>query len=200
MRPVLAVALAIVGVVPAYGRDGTSLRVTMIGDSVADEISYVGPARALLGRGLRLDLELAACRRLVEPSCTVAGVQPPTALELIHAQGRSLGSTVVVAVGYNDDELLYRRDVERVLGALRRAGVRHGLWLTLRAVRHPYVTMNATLRQLAAGDPRLTLLDWNRYSRRHPSWFDADGLHLKPAGAMAMARLVRVALGRRNGT
>ena len=117
MRSVLAVALAIVGLAPAYGRDATPLRVTVIGDSVADEISYVSPARALLGRGLRLDLELAACRRLVEPSCTVAGVQPATALELIHAQGRKLGSVVVVAVGYNDDELVYRRDVERVLGA-----------------------------------------------------------------------------------
>jgi hypothetical protein len=200
MRPVLAVALAVVGLAPAYGRDATPARVTMIGDSVADEISYVGSARALLGRGLRLDLELAACRRLVEPSCTVARVQPPTALELIHAQGRALGSTVVVAVGYNDYELPYHRDVERVLGALRRAGVRHVLWLTLRAARHPYVTMNATLRQLAAGDSRLTLLDWNRHSRSHPSWFGADGLHLTPAGAMGMARLVRVALGRLNAT
>src|SRR5215813_12420594 len=54
------------------------LHVTMIGDSVADEIAYVDSAQHLLERGVHLELELAACRRLVEPSCTVAGVQPTT--------------------------------------------------------------------------------------------------------------------------
>src|ERR1043165_6156498 len=54
--------------------------VTVIGDSVADEISSVSSAQLVHRRGVRLHLQLAACRRLVEPSCTVAGVQPPTAL------------------------------------------------------------------------------------------------------------------------
>jgi hypothetical protein len=165
-------------------------RVTVIGDSVADEISYVGSARVLLGRGVRLRLELAACRRLVEPSCTVAGVQPTTTLDLIHDLGRALGPVVVVSVGYNDDQLLYAHDVKAILAALDEAGVHRVFWLTLRAERHPYLAMNGTLRSIAARDPHLTVVDWNRYSRSHPTWFDSDGLHLTPSGAIGMARLL----------
>jgi len=173
-------------------------RVTVIGDSVADEISYLGSAQAALGHGVQLNLQLAACRRLVEASCTVAGVQPPTVLELVTSLGRSLGPDVVIAVGYNDYELLYPSDVLQVLKALRRAGVRHVLWLTLRAARHDYVDMNQTLREFASTDAQLTLVDWNAYSRSHPAWFDSDGVHLTPAGAQAMATLVHrrlVAMG-----
>jgi hypothetical protein len=173
-------------------------RVTMIGDSVADEISYLSSAQAALGRGIQLNLELAACRRLVEASCTVAGVQPPTVLELVTSLGHSLGPDVVIAVGYNDYELLYPGDVLQVLKALRRAGVQHVLWLTLRAARHDYVDMNQTLREIASTDAQLTLVDWNAYSRSHPGWFDSDGVHLSPAGGDAMAALVHerlVAMG-----
>ncbi len=169
-------------------------RVTMIGDSVADEISYLGSAQTTLSRGVQLNLQLAACRRLVEASCTVAGVQPTTTLELVSSLGRSLGPDVVVAVGYNDYELVFPNDVLQVLKALRRAGVQHVLWLTLRATRHDYVDMNETLRAIASTDPRLTLVDWNLYSRSHPDWFDSDGLHLTPEGGQAMATLVHTRL------
>src|SRR5581483_7315053 len=151
-------------------------RVTMIGDSVADEISYLGSAQAALG----------------------PGVQPTTTLQLVSSLGRSLGPDVVVAVGYNDYELLYPGDVLQVLKALRRAGVQHVLWLTLRASRHDYVDMNRALREIASADPQLTVVDWNAYSRSHPDWFDSDGVHLTPAGGEAMATLVHerlVAMG-----
>ena len=173
-------------------------RVTMIGDSVADEISYLRSAQTALARGVQLNLQLAACRRLVEASCTVGGVQPTTVLELVSSLGHSLGPDVVVAVGYNDYELIYPNDVLQVLKALRRAGVQHVLWLTLRAERHTYVDMNATLREIASTDSHVTLVDWNAYSRSHPDWFDSDGLHLTPAGGEAMATLVHkrlVAMG-----
>jgi hypothetical protein len=173
-------------------------RVTVIGDSVAAEISYERKAQYLLARGVRLNLQLAACRRLVQTSCTVAGVQPPTVIEVVISLGRSIGRDVVVAVGYNDYGLLYPSDVLHVLNALHRAGVQHVLWLTLRAARHSYVAMNATLREIATTDPELTLVDWNRYSRSHPNWFDSDGIHVTAAGGKAMATLVHrrlVALG-----
>ncbi|MGZ4387291.1 MAG: GDSL-type esterase/lipase family protein [Gaiellaceae bacterium] len=165
-------------------------RVTFIGDSVADAVSYVTPAQALLARGVRLQLELAECRRLVEASCSVGGVQPETALDLIEALGRKLGPVVVIAVGYNDYERLYPHDMQQVLSALHAAGVEHVLWLTLRAVHASYVPMNADIRALARTSSCLTVVDWNRYSRSHPSWFASDGLHLSPAGAAAMARLL----------
>ena len=128
-------------------------RVTLIGDSVADAVSYVTPAQTLLARGVHLQLELAECRRLVEASCSVAGVQPETALTVIESLGRSLGPVVVIAVGYNDYERLYPRDMQQVLAALHAAGVQHVLWLTLRAVHASYVPMNDDIRALARTDP-----------------------------------------------
>jgi hypothetical protein len=168
--------------------------VTLIGDSVADEIAYLSSARALLAQGVRLRLEVAACRRLVAASCTVAGYRPPTALELVQAEGRALGQVAVVAVGYNDYEERFPGDVREVLAALRRAGVRQVLWLTLRANHHDYLAMNETLRALAAGRRDLTVVDWNVHSRSHPGWFKADGLHLTHAGALAMAEFLHRAL------
>ena len=34
------------------------------------------------------------------------------------------------------------------------------------------------------------MIDWNLYSRSHPEWFQADGLHPLYGGAVAMATLV----------
>ena len=53
---------------------------------------------------------------------------------------------------------------------------------------------DAVLERIAAERPDVTLVDWNRYSRSHPGWFDADGLHLDAAGATAMATLVHKTL------
>jgi hypothetical protein len=164
--------------------------VTLIGDSVADEIAYLASARALVARGVRLKLDVAPCRRLAAESCTVAGYRPQTALELVRSRGRALGQVAVVAVGYNDYENSFVRDAKQVLAALHRTGVQQVLWLTLRANHHPYLTMNDALRTLATTTPWLTVVDWNRYSRSHPDWFKDDGLHLTPAGATAMARLL----------
>jgi hypothetical protein len=172
----------------------TPPHVTFIGDSVPDAISYVASAQALLGRGVHIDLQLAACRRLVEPSCSVAGVTPPTALDVIEAMGHRLGPVVVIGVGYNDWQLVYPRDTQLVLAALREAGVRHVLWLTLREARHSYIPMDADIRQLARSNPDVRIVDWNRYSRSHPAWFGPDGLHLSAAGATAMATLLHKTL------
>lgn len=168
--------------------------VTLIGDSVADEIAYLASARALVGQGVRLRLEVAPCRRLTAESCTVAGYRPQTALELVRTRGRTLGQVAIVAVGYNDYEHTFARDAGTVLAALRRAGVQQVLWLTLRANHHAYLPMNDALRELATTTPWLTVVDWNRYSRSHPDWFKADGLHLTHAGATAMATLLHRAL------
>lgn len=168
--------------------------VTLIGDSVADEIAYLASARALVGQGVRLRLEVAPCRRLIAESCTVAGYRPQTALELVRARGRALGQVAMMAVGYNDYEHTFGRDAGTVLAALHRAGVQHVLWLTLRANHHAYLPMNDALRELATTTPWLTVVDWNRYSRSHPDWFKEDGLHLTHAGATAMATLLHRAL------
>ena len=101
---------------------------------------------------------------------------------------------MIVAVGYNDPEDAYAAEIHDVLAALHQQGVEHILWLTLRAARHPYVTMNDDIRAAAAADPSVKVVDWNVFSRSHPVWFQADGIHLAGDGAQAMALLMHRAL------
>lgn len=161
--------------------------VTFIGDSVASAIQDVPPARARLAQGVDLDLEVEPCRRLEQESCPP---RPPTVMELINQLGSRLGPVVVLAVGYNDPEDLYASELDDVLDGFAAAKVKQVFLLTLRAVRHPYLTMNDAIRAEAAKRGDVSLIDWNMYSRSHPEWFQDDGLHLTWSGAMAMAALV----------
>ena len=167
-------------------------RVTLIGDSIATGIAYNADAKTILAAGIDLDLEAAVCRRLAGDSCPYDGVRPPTLVDLLPSL--RLGSTVVVAVGYNDYETTFAATVETVLTALEKAGVDHVLWLTLRAERQSYLNMNDLVRAAVAQHPELTVVDWNLYSRSHPDWFQPDGLHLTDVGAVAMAMLVHRSL------
>jgi hypothetical protein len=187
-------ALALTVSVTASGGTAPLQHVTVIGDSVADGIGVDARAQALLGQGIDVDLELAPCRRLEGVSCPVNGVRPQNAIDLIGALGSKIGPNVVVAVGYNDHEDEYAGDVEDTLAALKSVGVKHVFWLTLRAARHPYVTMNADIAASAAKHPELTVVDWNVYSRSHPDWFQDDGIHLKNLGSEMMATLIHKAL------
>src|SRR5689334_21609267 len=104
--PVLIAAAAVVagllaggGPAPARAAAPPIPHVTLIGDSVADAVANDNAATALVGRGMDLDLEVAACRRLVDQSCPP---NPPTTLQLINKLGCAIGPTVVISVGYND--------------------------------------------------------------------------------------------------
>jgi hypothetical protein len=186
----LAAAVGVAGTMTASGAVGAPLqRVTIVGDSVADALSLVPAARAIVSRGVDLRLEVAVCRRIVLESCPYAGERPPTALQVIEQLGPALGRTVVMDVGYNDDEAGFADDMTTTLDALAAAGVERVLWVTFRAAQHQYLGMNDTIRRLAAARG-VAVVDWNLYSRSHPDWFGEDGLHLHPDGAKALATLV----------
>ena len=169
-------------------------QVTLIGDSVADAIAQTSTAVVEVRREISLNLQVAPCRRVAGDSCPYNGVRPPNLIQLVQSLGPALGPNVVVAVGYNDFESSFSQDVASALAALESAGAKRIFWLTLRAARHPYLTMNAALVAAAANHPDLTIVDWNVYSRSHPDWFQSDGIHLNYAGAMSMATLIHEAL------
>jgi Putative Ig domain len=169
-------------------------RVTFIGDSIPAAIQYEPAALRILSRGIDLDLQLAVCRRLVAESCPYKGSRPPTLVDLLPTI--QLAPTVIVGVGYNEPESTYADSVETSLAALSKAGAERVLWLTLRAERESYVTMNDVLRTAATHHPELTVVDWNLYSRSHPDWFQDDGLHLGYDGSVAMATLIHSTLER----
>jgi hypothetical protein len=171
-------------------------RVTLIGDSVATSIQWYPDSYAILQRGVALRAEVAVCRRLAGESCPYEGSVPRTLVEVATEAGTDLGPTVIVALGYNDFEQTFAENVELTLQTLRAAGVRRVLWATLREARSPYTRMNDMLEAAALRHPELAIVDWNRYSRSHPDWFQNDGVHLTVRGGAALATLLRTALDR----
>ena len=191
---VLAIAalvlLALAG--GATAQPGSKVRVTVIGDSVTASFNYVPAATRFLGKGLDLRSDAVVCRRLVAASCPFQGSTPSTALQVVDSEGTLLGPVVVINVGYNDWAAVY--DVDRVMRALKGAGVKHVIWVTLREAGSNasiYAQSNARIR--SAGKRwrgRLVIADWNDYSRGKP-WFSSDGLHMSITGADALAAFLR---------
>ena len=185
-------SLAVAG--PTQGRGSVDVRVTLFGDSAATAMAYDPDARKILGRGVDLRLEVAACRRVGDTSCPYDGVRPPNVIDRATELGRELGPVVIVLVGYNDYESRYEENIEEALAAFRKAGVERVLWATLRAERQSYLAMNDAIVAIAKRSPQMTVLDWNAVAREHADWIQADGIHLTGEGARAMATMVNDAL------
>jgi hypothetical protein len=185
--PALAALMLVALSSGASGGTRAAPHVTMIGDSVATAILGNDDALRVIRLGNDIDLELSACRRLVDRSCAA---DTQSTVEVIRRLGSGVGPTVVIAVGYNDFEDHYADEINDTLAALDAASVKHVFWLTLRAAHHPYVPMNDAIAAAASRHPGMTVIDWNVYSRSHPDWFQADGIHLFAPGSLAMASLI----------
>jgi Putative Ig domain len=190
---VALLALATSASAAEQGR-GVATRVTVFGDSAATAIAYDPEAKRILGRGIDLRLEVAACRRLALASCPYEGVRAPNVVERAEALGRELGSVVVVVVGYNDYENVYGDNIETALRIFQRAGVERVVWVTLREGRSSWARMNRDIGQAASRHPEMSVVDWNTHVASHPAWLQPDGVHLTAEGARAMATLLNTSL------
>jgi hypothetical protein len=186
---VLCVLSAVGALAGAARADQQPPKVTIVGDSVADRMQRNQDALAALTNGFRLNLQTRGCRTLVITGCTIAGSTgpPPTALQVIIRFGRYLGPFVVVEVGYNDDPIRYRRDLDTVMGALTRFHVVHRvIWLTLRDPDGRNTPINRVIEAAPKRWPRLVIADWAAYSAGHVDWFQDDGIHPTPLGATGL--------------
>jgi hypothetical protein len=169
--------------------------VTIFGDSVAAAFTWDPAARTVLSAGDRVTLDLSPCGRLTQPGCITP--PPPSVFKKVELLGRRVGPTVVVLVGYNDDPHVYRAGIDKVLTAMQRRGVTHVIWLTLRAVNKQYLLINEVIHGASARwRGMMTVLDWNSYSRGHPTWFATDHIHLSAAGGVQLAVYIHRALKR----
>jgi hypothetical protein len=159
--------------------------VTIFGDSVAAAFQWDPTARQVLMQGDRVTFDLSPCGRLTQPGCLVP--PPPSVLEEVELLGPKIGPTAVVFVGYNDDPHVYAAGIGRVLKAMQRRGVKHVLWLTLRAINKQYRLTNEVIHGASARFRWMTVLDWNSYSRDHPTWFASDSIHLSALGGVQLA-------------
>ncbi|HEV8461725.1 MAG TPA: putative Ig domain-containing protein [Gaiellaceae bacterium] len=195
VRPVLLTLLvcALFGAATAHA-DSPQPNITLIGDSVATGMQWHNDAIAVLQAGLDVDWEVAVCRRLIAPSCPFEGAVAPTLVDIVQKLGPKLAPVVVVEMGYNELEQTFASSVETSINALLAGGAKRVIWLNLRVSRHPYIPMNAMLVAAAKRHPEVALVDWNKYSRSHPEWFQNDGEHLVDAGGVAMATLIHNAV------
>jgi hypothetical protein len=190
----VGVLAAAVALGPA-AEPASAVKLTFIGDSKAAAINYSTRAKRLLSRGHDVRRDLRVCRRLVAPSCAYPqGVYPRTALETIRHFGTSLGTVVVIDVGYNDSSATYRGELDQVMRAALDREVKGVVWVNLSAVRPDYGRINSIINQARRRWPELYVANWYRFSDDHPGWFNpriADGIHLTKAGAVGLVRLVR---------
>lgn len=188
----LASIFALVGSLVAGASAAPDARstVTFIGDSVSESIRYTTPAERVLRSGFDMRFDLAACRRLVAPSCSYKGAAPSTGLQAVQSYRTRLGDVLIVNVGYNEGPYGYRQGIDRVLRAALRQGADGVVWVTLRETRDVYAATNRAIRSAAKRWTPLVVADWNAYSAGKP-WFGADGVHLTSAGAEALARFLR---------
>lgn len=117
------------------------------------------------------------------------------------------GDVAVVAGGHNYpywDPARFDRSIDSIIGALREAGVKHILWVTLREVKPEYVTasawrevqpyawyfpiVNDHLEAAVARHPDLTLVDWTSAADRPGITYDA--IHLNTTGAALYSQVI----------
>jgi hypothetical protein len=185
--------------VPASGASAAKKRpqrrVTIFSDSVGAALNWDSTAKQIVEHGNQVRFELHPCGRLVQTGCLTP--PPPSVLGTVRTLGRRIGPTVVVFIGYNDSPLIYRNGLPVVLKAMRKRGVKHAIWLTLRGVSKQYVDINhAIYAAEQKWRPLMTVLDWNHYSSSHTSWYASDGIHLSGTGAIAFATYLHRSLKR----
>lgn len=195
MRLRLAVSVCVATLVVAAASAGAAAppTVLLIGDSVATGMYWNDAAIAVVQQGLGVYWDVAICRTIDGTSCPFDGERPPTLIQAVQARG-TVPSTVVVEVGYNDPAGTFAAEVDHAMSTLTAAGATRVLWLTMRASRSPYPTLNALLEQATTRWPQLELIDWNAASESHPSWFQTDDVHLTAEGGLAMAHLTHAAV------
>ncbi len=149
-------------------------------------------------QGFEHTLSLASCRRRVATSCTnYDGYVPITVYEEVEAAAPGF-ATLIVATGYNDGDARFAQDIDAIATLARTKGYRRIVWLTLRAnvtytspgnsgFAEVFERSNATLKRVVAEGvhPEIVVADWATYARDQPTWFAADGIHLRRLGGYA---------------
>lgn len=123
------------------------------------------------------------------------GRSTPDGITELEAGRPALSSHIVVSLGTNDPpgaSTAFRADVARLLELLgpRRCVV----WATIWRSGAPSDGFNAALRDGAAANRRVRLVDWAAMVRAHPDWLAPDGLHGSAAGYRARARAIAAAV------
>lgn len=148
------------------------LSVTMVGDSV-----LLGASPSILAVQPDYVIDAKVGRQLV---------QAGSVLDSLEAQGL-LRQTVVMELGTNG-----AFGVEKGQELINRLGNGRTIyWVTVYGRELGWQEeSNATIRQLAAQNENVHIIDWSQAVSGHPEWLCGDGIHLSAAGRDAYANIV----------
>lgn len=142
-----------------------------VGDSV-----MLGAKWALQQRGFEVDADKSR----------QAGAGP----SVIRKQGSGLQSAVVVHLGTNGVF-----PVETCDRLVDQVGPNRTLFLvTVKVPRSWERSNNRTIRDCATRFNNVQIVEWNLQASEHSEWLYDDGVHLRPDGARAFARLIAQAV------
>jgi hypothetical protein len=151
-----------------------------------------------------LTITAESCRRLVVPSCRGRfGYVPTTTVQALRALRGRLGQAVVIMAGYDDVDIA--AGIDAVMAETKAQGVKTVIWLMYRTdvpyvlpsgfpARNLYQKHNIALYFATYRYPTLRLADWDAYSRNRSGWLAPDGIHMTPAGAVELARFIKIQL------
>lgn len=110
-------------------------------------------------------------------------------LDLMRGRKASHSLPHLVVMGLGANWTITRADIE---DALKLIGPNRVLGLIAPREEGGGTSSDATnVREAGRRHPkRVKVLDWPRYSARHPDWFSGDGLHMSYTGAAAYARFI----------
>ncbi len=159
-------------------------KVFLLGDSIMAGLPFGTGLKALQG-SYAVTIDAQVCRRLTGASCSYQGKTPANALTVAQTNRTKLaGQVVVVMAGYNDSSVA--APLATFMQLFEAAGVREVVWATYRNLKGVYNASNATLLAAPATYPKLTVADWDAFSKGKTTWFGSDGLHLTGAGSAAL--------------
>jgi hypothetical protein len=176
-------------------------RVIAIGDS---SLAGIDRHRAWAQlRGADIDLRARSCRRLVRASCTgrEGPIPPPNAVNELWSLPVGSFDIAVIMTGYNDSASSIAGGIPLILDAARATGIRHVIWMTYSrefrfdkggsiAGEQVYAEHNAALRDAAARNVDMTVVEWSSVTRQAPFWLYFDGIHLDTYGGHGAADFI----------
>ncbi|MGG1615139.1 acyltransferase family protein [Paenibacillus sp. NRS-1782] len=149
----------------------------------------VGAGVTAIGDSVMLDVQ--AYIQQAFPDAVVDGrigrqmAEAPAVLEQLKQNGQ-LGKTVIIELGTNGS--FTKGQLTDLLASLKDA--KRIILVNTRVPRPWESIVNRHLAEAAAQDERITMIDWYGASSGQNSYFEPDGVHLKPKGAKAYASLL----------
>ncbi|WP_237167826.1 acyltransferase family protein [Paenibacillus yonginensis] len=154
---------------------GTGGDITAIGDSVMLDIEG--------------DLQKMYPDAVIDGKIGRQMADVPAVLQRLAEEGR-LRETVVLELGTNG--AFSNKQMKKVLAALKDA--KRILLVNTRVPRPWESAVNQALDKISSTDDRIQIVDWYQASGGQTSYFEQDGVHLKPEGAAAYTLLLNQAL------